>query len=335
MTDDSERDHFRPMPSRLGGEREDRIERARRKLSYFVPFLDDYLRGILPNDLVLLGAPSGIGKTELATNIACANAESGKRVHYFALEAEEREIERRKKYGILVRLLYQAGHPQRERMNFTDWYLGELEDICGDFDREADLIVLQKLGKLETYYRRQIFTANRLRQTILEIHKVSDLIVVDHLHYIDSDDENENRALGETVKVIRDVSLRIGVPILLVAHLRKRDPRAKQLIATLDDFHGSSNITKIATQVIAIERAWGVDADRWWKSPTFVSVVKDRRSGQPREVALCDFDLRVKAYGGRYTLGKIAGSEWNQIAMNEAPSWARHHEPRQEMPQRA
>lgn len=332
MADESERDHFRPVPSRVGGERQDRIDRAKRKLSYFVPFLDDYLRGILPNDLVLLGAPSGIGKTELAANIACANAEAGKRVHYFALEAEDREIERRKKYSILVRLLYQAGHPQRERMNYADWYLGELEDVCADFDREAEILMLQKLSRLETYYRRQLFTADRLRETILEIHKVSDLIIVDHLHYIDSDDENENRALGETVKVIRDVSLRVGVPILIVAHLRKRDPRAKQLVATLDDFHGSSNITKIATQAVVLERAYGVESDRWWKSPTFVSIAKDRRSGQPREVAVCDFDVRVKSYGGRYTLGRISGVEWSQVAMSEVPSWARHHEPRQETP---
>ena len=78
-----------------------------------------------------------------------------------------------------------------------------------------------------------------------------DLIVVDHLHYVDGDDdENEHKSLGDTVKAIRDVSLRIGRPIVLIAHLRKRDARAKQLVATLDDFHGSSNVVKICTQAI-------------------------------------------------------------------------------------
>lgn len=330
---ESERDHFRPMPSRLGGEREDRIDRGKRRQRYFVPYLDDYLRGVFPNDLVLIGAPSGVGKTELAANIACANAEAGKRVHFFALEAEDREIERRKKYSILARLVYEAKHPQRDRLNYTDWYAGDLDALFGDFEPQADMIILKKLARLETYYRRQIFTADRLRETILEIHHVSDLIVVDHLHYIDSDDENENRALGGVVKVIRDVSLRVGVPILLVAHLRKRDPRLKQLVATQEDFHGSSNIIKIATQAIAIERAVSVDSDRWWKSPTFMTIVKDRRSGAPREVAVTDFDVRAKVYGGKYTLGRISGGEWTQLEMDDVPTWAKHHEPRQEMPQ--
>lgn len=325
-------DQFESMPSRLVGEVGDRLERASRRLRYFVAFLDDYLRGVLPNDLVLLGAPSGMGKTDLALSIAASNADAGRFVHYFALEAEPRELERRTKYSLLVRKLYEAKHPQRERMNYTDWLIGECEDICGDWNRIVDQQVLERLGRMQTYYRGARFTATDLEKSILAVYAHTALIVVDHLHYVDSDEDDEHRALGETVKTIRDVSLRIGVPILLVAHLRKRDTRSRQLVATLDDFHGSSNITKIATQVIAIERAHGIDTDRWWKSPTFMSVIKDRRSGAPREVALCDFDVRVKGYASKYTLGRISNGEWMQIGMNERPTWAKCHEPRQEMP---
>lgn len=325
-------DGFESMPSRLVGEVGDRLERASRKMRYFVAFLDDYLRGILPNDLVLLGAPSGMGKTDLALNIAASNADAGRYVHYFGLEAEPRELERRTKYSLLVRMLYEAKHPQRERMNYADWLLGELEDVCGDFNRAADQRVLERLGRLQTYYRGARFTAADLQKSILAVYKHTALIVVDHLHYIDSDEDDEHRALGETVKTIRDVSLRIGVPILLVAHLRKRDTRSQQLVATLDDFHGSSNITKIATQVIAIERAKGIDSDRWWKSPTFMSVVKDRRLGRCDLVALVDFDTRVKGYAGKYALGRLRGAEWEQIPIGDRPTWARHYEPRPEMP---
>lgn len=325
-------DGFETMPSRLVGELGDRLERASRKLSYFVAFLDDYLRGILPNDLVLLGAPSGMGKTDLALSIAASNADAGRNVHYFGLEAEPRELERRTKYSILVRMLYEAKHPFRERMNYADWLLGGLEDVCADYNRSADQRVLERLSRLRTYYRGARFTAEDLQRNILAIYKESALIVVDHLHYIDSDNEDEHRALGDSVKTIRDVSLRIGVPILLVAHLRKRDARTKQLVADLDDFHGSSNITKISTQVIAIERAQGIESDRWWKSPTFMSVVKDRRLGKPALVALVDYDLRSKGYANTYTLGRTHGAEWTQITVGDVPGWARRHVERQEAP---
>jgi len=325
-------DGFESMPSRLVGELDDRQERARRKLSYFVAFLDDYLRGILPNDLVLIGAPSGMGKTQLALDIATSNAASGKWVDYFALEAEPRELERRTKYSMLVREVYKAKHPERDRMNYTDWLLGDLEYMCGEHNARVDQEILGKLSRMRTYYRAAGFTAQDLSKSVLEISKRSQLIIVDHLHYIDSDSEDEHRALGDAVKAIRDVSLRIGVPIVLIAHLRKRDGRSTQIIADMADFHGSSNVVKIATQVIAIENARGIDSAQWWLSPTFMSVLKDRRAGACRLVGLVDFDLRVKSYRPRYGLGRVSGGEWQQISPSEVPLWARHHEIRAEVP---
>ena len=42
----------------------------------FLQKLDDLLRAILPHDLILLGAGSGVGKTQLAMTIAAMNAAS-------------------------------------------------------------------------------------------------------------------------------------------------------------------------------------------------------------------------------------------------------------------
>lgn len=317
-------DDFASMPARLVDERAERIEHGQRKRSYYVGFLDDYLRGILDHDLVLLGAPTGMGKTEMALGIAASNAMTGRRVHYFALEAEPRELERRTKYALLSRELFRTKHVDRESMNYTDWYFGYLEAMCSPFNAWADNRVLEMLGGMQTYYRGAKFTVSDLQAGIMAVHQKSQLIIVDHLHYVDSDDDNEARALGDTVKTIRDVSLRIGVPILLVAHLRKRDQRAKQIIATLDDFHGSSNVVKIATQVITIEAAHCIESDKWYTAPTFIGVPKDRRGGRCPLTAVCMFDKRTNGYASDYRLGKISGSEWEEIAPHDVPRWAKH-----------
>lgn len=327
MKHDTKLDGFESMPCRIVGELEDRIESAKKRMRFYVSFLDDYLRGVLPNDLVLLGAPSGVGKTELALNIAASNAKAGRRVHFFALEAAPRELERRTKYAIITSLVYRAQHPLRAQMDYTDWLLGDLEHICGPFNREADQLVLEALNTLQTFYRGKQFTAEDLGKSIESIHQHSDFIVIDHLHYIDSDDENEQRALGDTVKTIRDVSLRIGVPIVLVAHLRKRDQRSRQVVASIDDFHGSSNVTKIATQVVTIEPA-PMTPEKWFHAPTFINIAKDRRAGAPRLVAVCNFDRRNRSYAQQYALGRIIGGEWQQLPVGDVPAWAaRHHQP--------
>lgn len=314
-------------PGRLAGELEDRKLIASRALRYHHPFLDDCLRALLPHDLVLIGAPSGIGKTDLALGIAASNAAIGRRVHYFALEAEERELERRTKFSMLSREAYRTKHASASDMNYADWLLGKCEHVCGALNAEIDAAIAKNLGTMWTFYRGASFTAQDLKREILDVHAGTDLILVDHLHYIDSDDENEQKSLGDTVKTIRDVSLRIGKPVILVAHLRKRDQRAKQVISTLDDFHGSSNVVKICTQAVTIERASSVEASKWYLAPTFMTVLKDRRAGAPNVVALTQFDRRTRGYLDTYTLGRLTkgGTEWEQIPQPDAPSWAKHH----------
>ncbi len=327
MRQSAHTESFRSMPARVHGELSERIENASRSLRYHHAYLDDCLRALLPNDLVLLGAPTGLGKTDLALNIAATNAMLGRNVHYFALEAEPRELERRTKFAMLSNLAHESNHPDAGRLNYTDWILGRCEDICEQFNSQVEKLIAKKLGTLWTYYRGQVFGAKDLQRQVLDIHETTDLIVIDHLHYIDNDDENEQRALGDTVKTIRDVSLRVGKPVILVAHLRKREQGSKRLIATLDDFHGSSNIVKICTQAITIERCHTVKSPKWYLAPTFMTVLKDRRAGAAPYVALTYFDKRKKSYEPKYTLGMLGrnGTEWDPVQPQDRPSWAVSH----------
>lgn len=320
---------FRSMSSRLDGELDDRIASAKNALRYHNAFLDDVLRGILAHDLVLIGAPTGIGKTDLALSIATSNASSGVPVHYFALEAEPNELERRTKFAMLSRRAYVNGHPNAGDMNYSDWLLGRCEHVCGDSNAMVDREIAAKFRTLHTYYRGAHFGAEDLARAVLEVADETRLIIVDHLHYIDSDEDSEHRALGDTVKAIRDVSLLVGKPIILIAHLRKRDPRAKQLLATIDDFHGSSNVTKICTQAIALEHAYDVKPAKWYLAPTIVSVLKDRRAGAPRLAAVMDFDRRTKTYSEQYELGRAAGVKWEPIEAGDRPGWASRHKARE------
>jgi hypothetical protein len=321
---------FRTMPARVAGELSERVQNADRALQYHHGFLDDVLRALLPNDLVLLGAPTGVGKTDLALNIAATNAMLGRNVHYFALEAEPRELERRTKFALLSNMAHDSRHPQASELNYADWLLGRCEHVCEQFNAQVERHIQRKLATLWTYYRGQVFSAKDLQRQILDVHEGTDLIVIDHLHYIDFDgDEQETRAIGDTVKTIRDVSLRVGKPVILVAHLRKREQGSRRLVATLDDFHGSSNIVKIATQVVTIERCHVVDPPKWFLAPTFISVLKDRRAGAPPFVAVTNFNRCTKSYEPTYTLGRLAkgGADWEQIAFDDRPSWAKHHRP--------
>lgn len=317
---------FAPMGDRLDGELAERLALGDRAIPYGITFLDDYLLGLLPHDLVILGAPSGLGKTELALAIAVNNAAAGRTSHVFALEAEPRELERRRKYALLSREAHKQQLPGREQLRYRTWMLGRCEHIVGGLNAWADRKIREEFGQLHTFYRDRNFTAEDLGKAILAIHRNTTLIVVDHLHYIDASDEDENRSLHDTTKTIRDITLNIGKPIILVVHLRKKDERAKKLIPDLDDIHGSSNVPKIATQTIFLEHAHDVDSGKWWLSPTYMAIRKDRLEGAPRQVALMNFDKIRRCYSEHYTLGRLKGpSKWEELEAGDAPEWAVHH----------
>ena len=317
-------EQFESSGERIQGEATKRAELVAREMHYGVTFLDDYLRGILPHDLIVIGAYTGAGKTQLVQLIAQANACHGKRVYLLALEAESDEIERRTKFSVLAHLAYRDRAPRRERLNYPDWYRGKCDDIVGPFEAVAEAWIRENLATLHTLYRESDFNVEHIEQQLRSIRDRADLIILDHLHYVDTDDANENRAVKAIIKRIRDVSLAIGVPVIVVAHLRKKDRVRRTLLPDIDDFHGSSDITKIATTAILISRAHDRESEHAWLANTYVQIPKSRMAGRCPYVGILGYDLRRNTYESQYSLGRasFAGDAVELLEGTDSPTWA-------------
>jgi hypothetical protein len=176
---------------------------------------------------------------------------------------------------------------------------------------------------LLTFYKSGYLDSAGLVARMDAISSEVSMFVIDHLHYIDTADENELRAVRDMVSRIRDMALGLGKPVVLVAHLRKQD--AASLVPNENDFHGSSNVVKIATHAVMLARAPhdpSLQAANIRR--TFVHVPKDRRDGATGMVALMEYDTDAGMYRRGYQLGRVAKGKWESIN-HQAPSWARHH----------
>lgn len=311
-------------------EKERRLLDAKSTLSFGVQFLDEAFRKILPNDLILVGAQSGAGKTELAKIIAQHNARAGKQVYGFFLEAEEGEVERRIKFGMLAER-WRAANPHAEKglVNYADWRLGELEQLLAPWEAEVEQEFTEHYGTLHTYYRMTTdFGIRELEREILAIKDTAELIILDHIHYVDldGDDRVENAAMKRLVKKLRHLSLALNIPIICVAHLNKAAEAS--LVPGQKDYHGSSDIVKIATKAIMLARASGVSTtdSNATDSPTFVRIVKTRidSGGLLTHTALCFFDVETSSYRPDYALGKLNlnATKWKPLE-ERWPRWAR------------
>lgn len=322
-------DEFRTFASRVDGHRQRRLEIGRHALSFGVSYLNCALGGIFPNDLILLGAKTGAGKTSLGTLVAMHNARLGKRVHYLALEAEEAEIEYRILYRVVVDAMYRA-HCQEavlQRLNYLDWYAGRLDDITATFEYQLEEQLREQYKTLRTFYRARDFGGLQMERLLLAVQHETDLIILDHLHYVDSDDPNENRGYKSIVKKIRDAALTIGKPVIVVAHVRKGERKAVALLPGLEDFHGSSDVPKISTKAIMIGRAPTPEATPRHLSPTYMQALKCRPDGsRTRYVGLAHFNARKNGYESEFQLGvaRLAGEveRFEPVLVKDYPGWA-------------
>jgi hypothetical protein len=127
--------------------------------------------------------------------------------------------------------------------------------------------------------------------------------------------------MKEIVKTIKWISDFIEKPIVLVAHLRKRDRRFNELAAGMDEFHGSSDITKIATKVITLGKGNMISPTQ---CETYIRIPKNRIDGSVTfYIAKLIFDFKKNSYIPQYTLGKLEnmGQEFKPLEEQEIPKW--------------
>jgi len=313
-------DAMESMADRIGREQAERYSESQQPIQYGMNYLDDALIRIARKDLIILGARTGVGKTEMAKIIAKHNAEKGIRVSAFFLEAEENEIERRIKYNILLDKWLDENPGTGDCFGYAEWRLGKYKLTLDKFSDEADEVIKAKYKTLRTYYRvRGDFSIDDLDREVMKVYKESDLIIIDHLHYIDLDSKsgNDNSEMGRLLKKLRYLTLVLGVPILCIAHLRKG--ASKNIVPELDDFHGSSEITKIATTCIMLapcKEFVSADPDQDTGLATFVRIAKFRLDGsRTGYVGVGFYDRNRGMYSSKYAIGRLnfAETKWSPL----------------------
>lgn len=285
-------------------ENESRKNLHTKLLSFGVKFLDDAMLGILPNDLVLVGASSGAGKTQFCCNMALANVTLGKTVHYIALEADRFEIDRRIKFQILSKHFFaDMARPDLEHgLQFDRWMLGLYDDKLAKYEEQASHEIFTKYKGLFLGYKTDKFNLFDLIESVVANADRTDLIIVDHVHYFDfEEEENEQKAIREIAKTARTLALEQGKPIVLVAHLRKKDRFNQELVPSIEEFHGSSELYKIATKAVTFSPGSVSEKGNF---ETFFRIGKNRlNGGVTRYLGRTMFSPQKGTYEEAYRVG--------------------------------
>lgn len=298
-----------------------RFLRASQIRPYGISFLDDALVGIWPNDLILIGAKTGRGKTELATTIALNHARMGRKVVFFALEADRYEIHERLQYRAINAIL-RTHLPQLPTLRFVEWASQGINSELEAIERQQQQQLALETESLRILYKGGGYTAEQLDEEFKALADDSDLFIIDHLHYFDLSLDNESEGLKRVVHTIRNLAIHTGKPVVLLAHLRKNSALQQDTFPVIEDFHGHSDIIKVATNVIMLSPS--KEAALFGDYPTYFHIAKSRKASENIPyVGLLGFNRQTNTYHDKYFLGRNKGTAAPELitASSEIPKW--------------
>jgi replicative DNA helicase len=316
------------FPNYWSGLRNDRALRGSSLVSFDIPFIDDAIVGVTESDLCVIGADTGVGKTEFATAIAVNASQKARKVYFYSLESDRGEIENRLLYKRVAKHFFLERHRYSNEihLNYRDFRLGKYEVCLKELIDQQTELIRADLACCEIHYRDGKFTARDFIKSLEQVSQEADLVILDHLHYFDAMGvESEIREITRAMDMIRDACLVHKKPVILVSHLRKKDRRFRGPLPTLDDFHGTSNIAKMATIAIILARAYDRELGKGL-IPTYIHVAKFRHGGEMIPyVGLTGFNCKDHTYADNYYLCKVskAGEEIKAIEdQKDLPWWA-------------
>jgi replicative DNA helicase len=222
--------------------------------------------GFHNQNLVVVAARPGLGKTSLCLNIAChAAIRNGKRVGIFSLEMSKPEIMKRMISSVAE---VEANRIQSGYLSREDWAkIGQATSSLSAapiyIDDSANLTMLQVRAKAQR----------------LALEHGLDLVVVDYLQLISGSRRYENRTqeVTEISRGMKNLAKELDIPVIAVSQLnREVEKRSGNRRPQLSDLRESGSIEADADAVLFISREGMDDGEGGDACTAEISIGKQR-----------------------------------------------------------
>lgn len=280
---------FNPVESRKGNfikSAKDLADKAKEKvdmgLSWFAPKLNAITLGIRKHMLIVIGAGSGVGKTNFTKEVCFGLIEEHKEPVGVIYLEEPADKTLRSYAGRLInkKIELPAYDPEDE-----DDVYDELRDFTEEQKNDAvdRLTEMDMLFIADTKGDKSLGTVMQCLDDFMAMGITN--VVIDNLTAIELPKGNKVEALDEAMKALGTYKDENPITLFLISHLKKvggeqstRTPHTSGGEVLEGDFRGSSTIVFWANYVLGIERNTMADND-FEKRITTVRCVKDRDQG--------------------------------------------------------
>lgn len=290
-----------------------------------VSYLDDALLGMRPGGVTLVGARTGGGKTEFATQVLLEQQRPDKNrarsVLYFALDHEQGEIEKRVLWRLLAEQI-KAIDPYCGYLRYAEWAAGKYLGKYGELESDGQLYLDHLLALSETRF---LYRKSFSIEEIVEQIKTGDqynLFIIDHFHAIKFQG-NQFDAQVKGITEICEAAELVNRPVMLLGQFRKRNPTNKSPLPEMEEFSGHSNLIYLPQNIIVLAPRY---TEGQQQSETYFNIEKARFAADTKGfVGVHSFDIEKKTYSQKYQImRKVPFSEPLPIEGGKIPKWAIH-----------
>lgn len=228
--------------------------------------LDDLLGGLEGGDMIVIGARPAVGKSAFVTHITSNLSDQGKRIGFYNLEMQEKQVYERfvvSQSGIgLTRLRRAKKFLGDERERF---------DKANEVLEKKDNIVITTGSKSVSEIRSE------------SRHMGYDIIIIDYLQLLKSDKEyrgNRYAEVGAISKAIKALAMELNIPIIALSQLNRVSEARDTKEPTMAELREAGDIEQDASVIILM---WNLSNED--KSKKGCKIEKQRQ-GQTGKVVM-------------------------------------------------
>ncbi|AGL90896.1 replicative DNA helicase [Candidatus Phytoplasma australiense] len=241
--------------------------------------LDELISGFKPNQLIILGARTAMGKTTFMLNLACNIAKNftsnnkNQKAVIFSLEMAAEEL--------VIRLLSSASQIPLKQLQHKNLNKDEKSQLLIADNEITRLNILidddrdNKIEDIETKCRQMKSTEGL------------DIVFIDYLHLL-IDDQNLNiyQAISKISRALKKLASELNIPIMALSQTNRANNLREDKTPQLTDLSGSGTIEQDADVVMFLHR------ESYYKKPDIDPhtnlIIAKNRSG---EVGECSFNF--------------------------------------------
>jgi replicative DNA helicase len=254
----------------------DRMERRRNGEIFGLPSglgdIDSFTDGFQPQELILIGARSSMGKTSIALQICDHIATSwGKPSLFVSLEMNEFLLSER----VLITRAKVDGHKVRTGQELTPDEDRKIRVAAAEIEAGSGPIHI-----LVRPSRNIVQIANEVRA--IKARRSVEFVVVDYVQIIDSDNprEGEVQALSKISAILKDLARTLNVPLIVISQLNRGLENREDKTPRMSDLRGSGALEQDADIILLLHRPEYFDAtDRPGMAQLVIAKNRNGRTG--------------------------------------------------------